>query len=202
MENFKYLDKEIEFYQVTGTVLNNDKYSKTHVSSSGGGGYVSQYGGHVSAPQVTSSTTTHQEIWIKSESGAEESLQLVGFDIPLRPGHKITLISAGNKDSDRCWNTILVNQITKKHWLLKNAADLNGLLEIEQPSIKSVSITISISWLIGWLAYIIGFPGYGMYGVAFIIYRGGLRFYKITVLGKALTLHFENIAQQAYQKLN
>ncbi len=100
MESFKHGKKEVAFYTVTGEVLGNDKYSETHVSSSGGGGYVGQYGGHISAPQVSSRTTTNQEIWIKTESGSEKSIQLKGYDIPMRPGHKITVISAGNKDAN------------------------------------------------------------------------------------------------------
>ena len=119
MDSFKHKNKEIEFWQVTGEVLGQNKYSETHVSSSGGGGHVTQHGGHVSAPKVHSTTVTNHEFWIKTDDGTEESVQLSGYDIPLREGQRITLISAGVKGYDSGYFSILVNHNTSKHWFIK-----------------------------------------------------------------------------------
>ena len=189
MKNFKYLDKEIEFYKSTGIVLDDKKFSETHVSSSGGGGYVNQYGGHVSAPQVTSSSTTHQEIWYKKENGDEKSIQLEG-DIPLRIGHKISEISAGNKDSDTCWRFALINHSTKKYWLLNNATDLNKLLDIDKPIVGGWALLMCFSFPL-----IISLPELarelGETQVAFTIIGGLIAFY--IYCRRVHSIRFDNI---------
>lgn len=68
MENFKHRNKEIEFWSVTGEIMAQNKYSETHVSSSGGGGYIGAHGGHIRAPSVHSTTVTNHEFWIKTEA--------------------------------------------------------------------------------------------------------------------------------------
>lgn len=208
MESFKHGKKEVAFYTVTGEVLGNDKYSETHVSSSGGGGYVGQYGGHISAPQVSSRTTTNQEIWIKTESGSEKSIQLKGYDIPMRPGHKITVISAGNKDADSHWYTAIVNHSTEKHWLLNKADDLNKLLKIELATGKSLLMAVlmffCLLFFMALVAQDFGNTGTGqmiMWGtpIGFFIYRVIVKNTRASNMCKALNLHLENIVKQAYQ---
>jgi hypothetical protein len=48
MNEFIFKDFErISFHAVNGTVLSTSKYSETHVSSSGGGGYIGRNGGQI-----------------------------------------------------------------------------------------------------------------------------------------------------------
>lgn len=148
MESFKHKSKEIEFWSVTGVVLGQNKYSETHVSSSGGGGSVGPYGGHVSAPQIHSSTVTNHEFWIQQEDGTERCIQLSGHDIPLREGQKITLISAGLKEKDSGYFTILLNHAANKHWYLNNGNDLNRKLKIDQMSGKSLFLAGGLGWAV------------------------------------------------------
>jgi hypothetical protein len=206
MESFKYRKKEIVFYKVAGEVLGNDKYSETHVSSSGGGGYVGQYGGHVSAPQVSSITTTNQEIWIKTESGSEESIQLKGYDIPMRSGHKISVILAGNKDAGSYY-TVIVNHSTGKHWLLHNADGLNERLNIERATGKSLLIAVLMFFSLLSLGLGIGGGEFDLeynwilWGlpIGFLLYRNAVKASRYNDMCKALNLHLENIVKQAYQ---
>lgn len=206
MENFKYRNKEVEFSEVTGEVLGQNKYSETHVSSSGGGGYVGQHGGHVSAPQVRSTAITNHEFWIKTDDGAEKSVQLSGCDIPLREGHKITLITAGLKGKKSSYHSILVNHNAKKHWFIKEAQELNKLLGLQIASGKSILIAGLIIWFVVWaslpdnggwqnaswsLAFILG----GL----FLAYRIANHFYRFINLKKDLNNHLQKLAKNAYK---
>ena len=62
MESFKHKDKEVEFYTITGEVLSQQKSSETHVTSSGGGGYIGKQGGHISAPQIKTTVINKHEV--------------------------------------------------------------------------------------------------------------------------------------------
>ncbi|VVP59735.1 hypothetical protein PS850_06123 [Pseudomonas fluorescens] len=105
MESFKHKNKAVEFSKVTGEVLSQNKYSETRVSSSGGGGYIGKQGGHVQAPKIQTTIIKKQEFWIKKADGTEESVKLTGYDIPLREGQFITLISATTNDAKSTYYT-------------------------------------------------------------------------------------------------
>lgn len=197
MENFKHKNKEIEFWSVTGEILGQNKYSETHVSSSGGGGYVGKHGGHVSAPQVHSTTVTNHEFWIKKEDGSEKSVQLAGHDIPLREGQKITLISAGVKGKDSGYFSVLVNHNANKHWFINKADSLNKHLKIDQASGKSILIAGGLWWLV---AEVTGSVETGaVIAGAFVVYRLATKIPRIFKMTKALDKHLESLAQHAYQ---
>ena len=213
MEDFTHRGKDVEFWQVTGEVLGTDKYSETHVSvsSSGGGGYVGAYGGHVSAPTVhsTSSTVTNHEFWIKTEDGLEKDIKLRGVDIPLRPGQKITLISAGRKGAGNGWHSILVNHSAGKHWFINNAEALNKKLKLELLTGKSLLIAGAIAWGIAYLTAPNGYRGKNWNGASweialgaagiFIVYRLVVKLSRASGLIKNLKTHLENIAHSAYK---
>lgn len=206
MESFIHRGKKIDFWKVTGEVLGSDKYSETHITSSGGGGYVGQNGGHVSAPTINSSTVTNHEFWIKTEDGLEKAIKLRGSDIPLRPGQKITLISAGIESSG--WYSILVNHSAGKHWIINSAVELNKLLKLELITGKSLLIAGGIAFVI---TYLTAPDRYGSkvwsgaswemaLGAAgvFIVYRLIVKFRRIDDLHKKLKNHLEDIARLAY----
>lgn len=197
MENFKHRNKEIEFWSVTGEIMAQNKYSETHVSSSGGGGYVGTHGGHISAPSVHSTTVTNHEFWIKTEDGSEESVQLAGRDIPLREGQKITLISAGIKGKGEGYYSVLVNHNANKHWFINKADRLNKLLKIDVASGKSILITGGLFCLVTYITESLG-TGAVIAG-AFVIYRLATKIYRIIKMTDALDQHLESLAQQAYQ---
>ncbi|MCE9924359.1 hypothetical protein LZ640_07655 [Aeromonas media] len=198
MENFKHRNKEIEFWSVTGEIMAQNKFSETHVSSSGGGGYVGTHGGHISAPRVHSTTVTNHEFWIKTEDGTEESVQLAGCDIPLREGQKITLISAGVKGKGEGYYSVLVNHNAKNHWFINKADSLNKRLKIDVASGKSILITGGLFCLVTYIADSLG-AGAAVAG-AFVIYRLATRISRLFKMTNALDQHLESLAQQAYQK--
>lgn len=133
MQDFKYKDKTVGFFAVTGTVLSSDKREETTVHSSGGGGRVGQYGGYVAAPQVYSSSVTHHDLWLKKEDGEEQCVRLIGSDIPVRPGQQITAVYAGLRQQQADFTgypTIIFNHDARRHWMLYTGEKLNNLLDI------------------------------------------------------------------------
>jgi|GEM_PF-6579196 len=108
----------IKFYRTTGTVLEHKRSSETHVSSSGGGGYVGKYGGHVEAAQVHSKVITTDDIWIETENGNEEKISLTNYDVALRSGQKISIFYAILEGEDSGPYMLLVNHSDgQTHWL-------------------------------------------------------------------------------------
>lgn len=118
MEPFEYRGMKLEVWTQGGTVLSTSKHSRTDVASYGGGGWVGQHGGSISAPTIVSSTTTTQEIWIRRENGEEAAIQLSGVDVPVREGQRVTVIAAKSpRAKDGFWVT-LVNHSANRHWRL------------------------------------------------------------------------------------
>jgi hypothetical protein len=81
---------EITVYEVLSEDLK--KYTSTSVSGSGGGGYVSATGGHVSDVKISSETYYHSDqiIWLKNlQSGAESRVEFKSFNIEARVGHRL-----------------------------------------------------------------------------------------------------------------
>ena len=147
MENFKWFDREFEFSTLTGEVVSNNKFSETHVSSSGGGGYVdAKYGGNVAAAQVHSTVTTVHEFWVKDEAGKEHPINMRGINVPLAVGQKITLISSGFVGKNKYY-VLLVNHNADKHWHLFMGKDfVNFCLQSEQTMTKFlIKATIAVA---------------------------------------------------------
>ncbi len=82
------------YYILTGTVLETTRWSETHVSGGGGGGYM--YNGHGSSyvNPVTSTTVRHSEIWIRDDEGNEEQLRFSTVEVPVRAGQRLSAICA------------------------------------------------------------------------------------------------------------
>lgn len=195
MKEFRHKNRELEFTAISGEVLGSEKYSETHVSSSGGGGYVSRSGGYVSAPSVQSVVLTNHEFWIKTESGLEKDIQLKGHDIPLRQGQKITLLSVGEKNSDSSWYAVLVNHSAQKYWILSTGHDLNKEIKLQMPSGISLLIA-ALSW-----AVIYFLTNSTMISTVLSLSYFFLNLiYKLVLssnVEKAIDLHLEDLAKQA-----
>lgn len=126
MEPFEYRGMKLEVWTQSGTVLSTSKHSRTDVASYGGGGWVGQHGGSVSAPTIVSSTTTKQEIWIRRENGEETAIQISGVDVPVREGQRVTFIAAKSPAAkDGFWVTF-VNHSANRHWPLSSNAQISA----------------------------------------------------------------------------
>ncbi|MCD8548986.1 MAG: hypothetical protein LRY75_20675 [Shewanella xiamenensis] len=220
MEDFSYRGKEVKFWRVTGEVIGSDKYSETHVSvsSSGGGGYVGPHGGHISAPNIHTTTTaiTNHEFWIKTEEGLEKAIKLRGVDIPLRVGQRITIISACRKADGSGWTqdgpgwySVLVNHSVEKHWYIQSAEELNKNLQLEMFTGISAIMAGAIAFSIAYFTASSGLGGKN-WGTAswelafwvagaFFAYRVIVKLSRWFEISSKLKLHLSNLAQFAYK---
>lgn len=83
-----------------GVVKSVKVWSDTHVSSSGGGGYIHPTnGGRVDAPTVSSTVTERQKFYLETSPGKEEEFDLSAVGVS--EGHKLTIISGGTSQSGR-----------------------------------------------------------------------------------------------------
>ena len=80
----------VAVWTVSGVVADDQHSSSTRVYSSGGGGFVGPNGGHVSAPEVHSETTTRQSVWITDGAGKDHQISLRNMNIPIRVGQLVT----------------------------------------------------------------------------------------------------------------
>lgn len=199
MENFKWDDKEFEFAKLTGEVFSNNKFSETHVSSSGGGGHVDpQYGGHVAAAQVSSTVTTVHEFWIKDDKGEEHPVNLRGHDIPLALGQKITLISSGLVGAPQHHYVLIYNHNAKKYWALQKAIGLHAAYSEQSVMKFLIKILIAIAIYIILLNITGGYVTWAMH--IWLVYYC-IRFYMHrNKMEKALDAHIEKIAQDTFFK--
>lgn len=141
MEPFRIGKAEINFTVVTGVILDSNKYSETHISSSGGGGHVGRDGGYVDAPQIHSQVLTHHEFWVQLPDGREWPIKLVNADMPLRTGQNVTLVYGGIGRKEG-YLLMLMNHNSGQHWLFS-----------EKELVKT-AIPWSKFW-ISWLAIIV-----------------------------------------------
>lgn len=199
MESFVSDNSVIEFSSISGEVLGTDKYSETHVSSSGGGGYVGRHGGHVSAPTVHSTVVTNHEFWIKTDGGKEIDVQLTGVDIPLRIGQRVSLIVAQSPIKKEKRYAVLVNHSANKHWFINDAMTIYKKLG-PNPGVGGLHFLILIALFALWavanstILFLLG-PAYFVYLTFKVISGGKMAMRKV----KLLEAHLERLVQLTYQ---
>lgn len=195
MDNFRYKNKEIEFWKITGNVIDHNKYSETHVFSSGGGGYVGPSGGHVSTPQINSTVVTNQELWINTDDGREVNVQFSDRDIPLREGQRVTLIGAKLKGKDTGYYSVLINHNANQHWFINDAGGLNKQLKIYQISGRSLLVAIAIWILVSFVAP----TEFGLFfAIVFLAVWWTIKVIRAVLMCKALNRHLVSLAQTMY----
>jgi len=204
MESFKHRGKEVKFWSITGEVIGQNKYSETHVSSSGGGGYVGKHGGFVNAPQVNSTVVTNHEFWIKKDNGVEESVQLSGADIPLREGQKVTAIFSHLSSEDEGPCSILVNHSERKHRFIKSASALNKNMGLDVFGGLSILTVAVIFFVVKYLADFFNNEDSITWAVCVSIFylfmHLIIKHSRITEMEQKLSDHLESLAQKSYKK--
>ena len=191
--------KSLTFWEIRGEVLTSQKHSETHVSSSGGGGSISEGRGYVSAPTVHSTVLTKHEFWIRTPDEEEVPIKLTGVDIPLRSGQDISLICVRESQSDGGRYCTLVNRSAGRHWSINSGSELNKNLELTPKSI-SMAGTIFLSLFLFLILSIIGRPWLGLaISICLIFlmnwYKDGQKLNNIA----KLDAHLEKLAQDAYE---
>lgn len=105
---------------IEGEVVSQQKWAETHVSGSGGGGWVNNAPGYtwVKPIDIYSSTTTNHEFWIREPNGKEASFSFSNVNFPVRDGHLIRLAWAsaeGFKKGDYVFSSNLTAGKTVEH---------------------------------------------------------------------------------------
>ena len=72
----------------TGIVASVKDWAETHVTSSGGGGYLHEGTGRISAPTVTSSTVHRQVFFVQYEDGSQKEFDSTLISVGV--GHRVT----------------------------------------------------------------------------------------------------------------
>lgn len=92
MRDFLHRGLRIVLHAVAGQVLSSDRSSSTEYTLKGGGGYVPSQGGYVAPPQLNSTTTESQELWLKLENGLQRRFELTGGTVPVLIGQQVVMV--------------------------------------------------------------------------------------------------------------
>lgn len=84
--------KSFEVHAVTGTVASATKQLETRVSGGGGGGATYQGTGYNAPVRISSTTVTHDQIFLVDGDGAEHALQLQNWNLACREGNTLTAV--------------------------------------------------------------------------------------------------------------
>ncbi len=165
--DFKWGDRSQKFDLFTGTVMSSSKWSETHVSSSGGGGYLHQGSGHVSAPTVSSTVKSKHEFWTQTADGHQIAVQLTDADFPLMPSQLITLVSApiAKKPDEPRW-VFVRNHSAKQSWILNGpAAVVAAQMHPMRPWSIGVAVGLAVLGLLAGIFFFgaIGYTGYRLF---------------------------------------
>lgn len=136
--------KPINLYWKTGTVINTSKTSTTQVH---GGGSVHQGTGSIS---VSSTSTIHDQIFIKDIDGNEKSYKLSGFDVACREGNEITVMWAIKEGKEEGPYIAVLNHSTSRNFF--NLKQFATLFEPRPPLYMMIInlFIIALSFVVAW----------------------------------------------------
>ncbi len=106
----------LRLYVKCGEVIGQQKWSETEISSSGGGGYIGPQGGNITAPTISSSSKTKQEIWIREDDGLEFPLELTDSSFSAMQGQRVWLAFCGNSNNTNSSRCLLAYNQSSDHY--------------------------------------------------------------------------------------
>lgn len=198
---------ELDIFTMTGTVVGQQGRTSTHLSSEttthGGGGYLHQGSGFISAPttrtSVSSSSTHHQRLFARKDDGEEFDVEFPDVQFGIREGHRVSVVCAGPKSTGRGHPMALVNHTTGNHqmfparvnWILSNRIKLYA---VGAGSVLLILALIALS--------VSGSVTGGIMPVAFLIGGGVVAWevFRWLTLYRQVRLAVENVAQSTLQK--
>lgn len=118
---------------IPGTVISNDLWSETHVSSRGGGGMTVAGFGYNSAPKVRSQAIAKQRIGVRSP-GRDVFVDQAGSHIPIAIGQDVELVQASGHRTQGI--VAIVNRSSGQWFWVGSQMDAGSL--IRKPSARFV----------------------------------------------------------------
>ncbi len=145
-------DRIIDLFTFQGEVVDEKKWATTQVA--GGGGGINTGSGQPNPVTISSSSTTHDQFFLRSDDGKEQAFEFANAGLALRKGHRITVL----------WGTIKGN-VSGTYLAVYNHT--TGQLSAIPDSINKLAIpSMPVPVFIG---YILGVLGICFYGVGFIV---------------------------------
>ena len=81
--------RSLEVHTIVGKVVGASKHLETKVHGSGGGGGTYQGTGYNAPVHISSTTTTHDQIFLQCDDGTEHALKLQNWDLACRESHEM-----------------------------------------------------------------------------------------------------------------
>lgn len=112
-----------EVISLAGEVIAINRSNQTHLHATGGSAYASSHGGHstarVSPISISSTNSVHDDVYIRTESGEEQFVQLINWqNAGIRQGHHIQLLSfnvnINNRKQFPIYNAVVNNRSLNK----------------------------------------------------------------------------------------
>lgn len=92
MREININEKTYEVHSVTGKVAAANKQLETKVHGGGGGGYTNQGSGYTAPVTISSTTITHDDIYLVDTNGKEHAIRLQNWDVACREGHELDAV--------------------------------------------------------------------------------------------------------------
>lgn len=109
--------KRYQVHHFTGKVMQANKHLETQVSGGGGGGFTYKGTGGGGSVSISSTTITHDDVFLQNAQGREHVLRLKDWDVACREGHEMQAVwlSRDAKESD---DYLLIQNFTtgSAHW--------------------------------------------------------------------------------------
>lgn len=102
-----------KIHSITGTVLDPTKSRVVTTDVSGGGSYVSGGVTHTRPISTSTSTSIHEQFFLRASDGTEKAIQLTNFDLALREGHRMTAAWAIQKGKESGYYFLFRNHSTR-----------------------------------------------------------------------------------------
>lgn len=135
-------------YGVRGKIVGSKTWTETHVTASGGGGYIHQGQGQIHAPTVRSTVVEKGEVWVRSRNGKDICIShnLQGIE-----GHDVLALWGNLNEIDTTSGPYLYwrNFSASKHWLIGGQNRKMFLSDKD-------NLDGFWTFIIGWLATIFG----------------------------------------------
>ncbi len=141
-------ERIIELYTFQGEVVDEKKWATTQVSGSGGG--INAGSGQPNPVTIASTTTTHDQFFLRNDSGQELAVELANAGIALRKGHWVTVL----------WGAI--KGYSQGSWLAVYNHTTGNLTPFPA-AVDTLAIPpLSTSMLLLYVASVFGFCFYGL----------------------------------------
>lgn len=125
---------------ICGKVIASKQWSETHISSTGGGGYVApivngnSFGGEIEAPHISSSNTLEREIWLRTDEKVDFRFQ----GIPAVEGQDVVVV-CGNRQGRTSEPLMWINNSSREEGLYQ---DLSIFYVLSKDEVENRNFTL------------------------------------------------------------